>query len=78
MTPEEIDIRRLEDGSIDFAFYDRRARTIRSDEAYKAVALVTTAVRTAWTSLTKVTSQHPPKVTATKLGKPSQTALANA
>ncbi|WP_305984162.1 hypothetical protein [Roseibium sp. MMSF_3544] len=77
MTPEEIDIRRLEDGSIDFAFYDRRARAIRSDEAYKAVALVATAVRTAWTSLTKMASRKTHCASDAGVDKVPQAALAS-
>lgn len=40
MTDTRHEIVRLDDGSIDLAFYDRKAREIRSEDAFKLVALV--------------------------------------
>lgn len=46
MTDNITRYRALENGSIDFAYYDNRARTLRSEDVFKASRLCVVALRT--------------------------------
>ncbi len=47
MTEQKTRYRTLENGSIDLRYYDKRARQIRSEDAFKAGRLCMVALRTA-------------------------------
>lgn len=47
MTDQTPDYRTLSDGSIDLAHYDRKARALRSRDAFKACRLFARALRSA-------------------------------
>ncbi|MBG6142991.1 hypothetical protein IWQ51_001106 [Labrenzia sp. EL_142] len=51
MTGHSTDYRTLNDGSIDLAFYDKRARAIRSNDAYNTLGLLFGILQSACSSL---------------------------
>lgn len=51
MTGHSTDYRTLNDGSIDLAFYDKRARAIRSNDAYNILGLLFSILRSSSSSL---------------------------